>query len=167
MKISRRGFLKFAGKATVAAATAGAAVKAGTAETIPGTVEEFAGPVHGADFEPMVIHHKAESHVVTNNVIRTSELAMIAFQKSSRGDFPFPGGREPEFVTTEFDIDIYFDPADRSTMGIYAGDPIKLIVDHKEAPHAHGEYNVVITDIAITQSSGTDASISLQMREIN
>lgn len=163
MKTSRRDFLKLAGKAGVAAAAAGVGVRA--------SADIAQGGADLSNFEPMVIHHKAESRVVTNNVIRTSQLVMIAFQKSSRGDFAFPGVQHQvdnlQFTTTEFAIDIYFDPTDQSTMGIYAGDTIKLIVDHKEAPHAHGEYNVVITDVEITQSSGSEATINLQMREIS
>lgn len=171
MKTSRRDFLKLAGKATVAAATAGATVKAGAEvpalepTEVPDGYVAYKGVVVSS-----VVDDVSPSTVVTNGEIRTSDLAMTHFSKSMVADVGVDvfGERMPTPIkgNAEFNIDAYIE--DNSVWGIYNGTPLILIVDHKGAPQdVRGEYKVVATDVDISSGVGMDATVSMQFKEVH
>ena len=152
MKISRRGFFKLAGKATVAVAAAGAAIKAGAApapEVITPTIELTAEPV---EFEPVVMHH-----VVAD--IHTNDLMMTAFAMQGEVDYVsqsvLPSGsiteqRDPLPASTcrTFEIDAYVDTPDCIVARLQHGTKYTLFVDHENAPmNTRGKYTVIVDSV--------------------
>ena len=165
MKTSRRDFLKLAGKATVAAATAGAAVKAG-AEPVANEAD-VSRPVYVSS----VVDDVQPSTVVTNDTIRTSELALLHFSKSMEADITLnedlTGGRirNPFTRNISFQIEAYLEAG--QVWGVYNGSPMTLIVDHVDAPEdTRGEYNVVVTDVDMVAVSAQPAIVTLLMKEV-
>lgn len=176
MKTTRRGFLKFAGKAGVAAATAGAAVKAGAAEKRPPPIKpldvdrvlhparEISGELHRGthipDGDPKVIH--------------TSELALVSFAMHGVADIGLGALADspplnPIVRSHDFALDVYYGSnEDVALWAVYAGDPITLIVDHKEAPpNARGEYSVIATDVDLFAAGGEETRVSLILKEVH